>query len=156
MENWVYDESFNAFPWWKWVISEGHNWAKIKQLTGGILSTLRNMKFEMPDDEDSVSVKVSSSPKRYYWYSLTLQQYNSFLRTISENFVSISTSESVTEKWIPIPNFVILQSILQLHGFSNLFSLWVQSSLTDTRHIHWDESPLPLGNSLWYRHQLAI
>lgn len=48
------------------VISEGHNWAKIKQLTGGISSTLRNMKFEMPDDEDTVSVKVRSSAKCYY------------------------------------------------------------------------------------------
>jgi hypothetical protein len=48
------------------------------------------MKFEMPDDEDTVSAKVRSSAKCYYWFSLTLQQYNSFLRTILEKFVSIS------------------------------------------------------------------
>jgi V-type H+-transporting ATPase subunit A len=48
------------------AISEGHNWAKIKQLTGGISSTLRNMKFEMPDDEDTVPMKVRSSAKCYY------------------------------------------------------------------------------------------
>jgi V-type H+-transporting ATPase subunit A len=48
------------------AISEGHNWAKIKQPTGGISSTLRNMKFEMPDDEDTMSVKVRSSAKCYY------------------------------------------------------------------------------------------
>lgn len=47
------------------AISEGHNWAKIKQLTGGISSALRNMKFEIPDDEDAVSVKVRSCPKCY-------------------------------------------------------------------------------------------
>jgi V-type H+-transporting ATPase subunit A len=45
------------------VISEGHNWAKIKQLTGDISSTLRNMKFEMPDDAETVSIKVRSPPK---------------------------------------------------------------------------------------------
>jgi V-type H+-transporting ATPase subunit A len=43
------------------VISEGHKWARIKQLTGGISSTVRNMKFEMPGDEDPVSVKVRSA-----------------------------------------------------------------------------------------------
>ncbi|EPS26210.1 hypothetical protein PDE_01146 [Penicillium oxalicum 114-2] len=33
----------------------------MKQLTGGISSTLRNMKFEMPDDEDTVSAKFPAN-----------------------------------------------------------------------------------------------
>jgi hypothetical protein len=49
-----YDESQRVIP-------EGHNWAKVKPLTGVILSTLRNMKFEMPEDEDTMSVKVRSA-----------------------------------------------------------------------------------------------
>jgi V-type H+-transporting ATPase subunit A len=47
------------------VISEGHNWAKVKQLTLGISSTLRNMKFDMPDDENTVSIKVRNCPKSF-------------------------------------------------------------------------------------------
>jgi len=46
--------------------SEGHRWAKVKELTGDISSTLRSMKFEIPDDKDTASVKVRSRPKCNY------------------------------------------------------------------------------------------
>jgi vacuolar-type H+-ATPase catalytic subunit A/Vma1 len=45
------------------IISHGYSWAKIKVLTADTWSALRNMKFEIPDDEDIVSIKVRSSPK---------------------------------------------------------------------------------------------
>ena len=48
------------------IISQGHSWAKVKALTADIWSALRNMKFEIPDDEDIVSVKVRSWPKYGY------------------------------------------------------------------------------------------
>ena len=48
------------------IISQGHSWAKVKALTADIWNALRNMKFEIPDDEEIVSVKVRSWPKYGY------------------------------------------------------------------------------------------
>ena len=46
-----YDES-------QWVISKGHKWVKVQESTTSTSTALRNMKFEIPDDEATVTTKV--------------------------------------------------------------------------------------------------
>jgi V-type H+-transporting ATPase subunit A len=46
-----YDESQKA-------IAQGQSWVKVREATSDIQNALRNMKFEVPDDEKAVSAKV--------------------------------------------------------------------------------------------------
>jgi V-type H+-transporting ATPase subunit A len=40
------------------AVAQGQSWAKIREATADIQTGLRNMKFEVPDDEKAVSAKV--------------------------------------------------------------------------------------------------
>ncbi|CAI7616157.1 unnamed protein product [Penicillium manginii] len=60
----------------QWIISQGHKWAKVKEYTATTWTALRNMKFEIPDDEATVITK-----------------YENILRILSEIFASFLTSE---------------------------------------------------------------
>ncbi|GLA10019.1 H(+)-transporting V1 sector ATPase subunit A, partial [Aspergillus niger] len=62
------------------IISQGYSWAKVKGFSTDTLSALRDMKFEIPDDEDIVSAK-----------------YNNILRTMFDNFASFPASAADTE-----------------------------------------------------------
>jgi len=61
-----YDESQRA-------ISQGQSWAKVREATSEIQNALRNMKFEIPDDEKAVSAK-----------------YEKILQDMYEKFASVS------------------------------------------------------------------
>ncbi|KAF3479461.1 ATP synthase alpha subunit vacuolar [Arthroderma uncinatum] len=61
-----YDESQKA-------IAQGQSWAKVREATSEIQTALRNMKFEVPDDEEEVSAK-----------------YEKILQEMSEKFASVS------------------------------------------------------------------
>ncbi|KAJ5379631.1 ATP synthase alpha subunit vacuolar [Penicillium cosmopolitanum] len=60
----------------QWIISQDHNWAKVKEYTATTWTALRNMKFKIPDEEAAVITK-----------------YENILRIISEIFASFLTSE---------------------------------------------------------------
>ncbi|KIW68373.1 V-type proton ATPase catalytic subunit A [Phialophora macrospora] len=55
------------------AVSSGLSWAKVREATGEIQHGLRSMKFELPDDEESVSKK-----------------YDGLLQKMSEKFASVS------------------------------------------------------------------
>ncbi|KAJ6109020.1 vacuolar ATP synthase catalytic subunit A [Penicillium capsulatum] len=61
------------------IMSQCHNLAKAKQFIAETWNALRNMKFEIPDDENAVLVK-----------------FNGIIRTISEKFASLQTDETDT------------------------------------------------------------
>ncbi|EFR01281.1 vacuolar ATP synthase catalytic subunit A [Nannizzia gypsea CBS 118893] len=61
-----YDESQKA-------IAQGQSWAKVREATSAIQTALRNMKFEVPDDEEEVTAK-----------------YDKILQDMSEKFASVS------------------------------------------------------------------
>ncbi|EED17818.1 vacuolar ATP synthase catalytic subunit A, putative [Talaromyces stipitatus ATCC 10500] len=43
------------------AVAQGQSWAKVREATADIQTALRNMKFEVPDDEKAVSAKVCLS-----------------------------------------------------------------------------------------------
>jgi V-type H+-transporting ATPase subunit A len=55
------------------AIAQGQSWPKVRDATSDIQSALRNMKFEVPDNEAEVSAK-----------------YEKILQTMSERFASVS------------------------------------------------------------------
>nr|KMM67479.1 vacuolar ATP synthase catalytic subunit A [Coccidioides posadasii RMSCC 3488] len=61
-----FDESQKA-------IAQGQSWTKVREATADIQTTLRNMKFEVPDDEQAVT-----------------QKYEKILQDMSEKFASVS------------------------------------------------------------------
>ncbi|EAS30968.3 V-type proton ATPase catalytic subunit A [Coccidioides immitis RS] len=61
-----FDESQKA-------IAQGQSWTKVREATADIQTTLRNMKFEVPDDEQAVT-----------------QKYEKILQEMSEKFASVS------------------------------------------------------------------
>jgi vacuolar-type H+-ATPase catalytic subunit A/Vma1 len=58
-----YEESQKA-------IAQGQSWSKVRDATAGIRTSLQNMKFEVPEDEQAVSQKVTSRPSLECVFSL--------------------------------------------------------------------------------------
>lgn len=55
------------------AVAQGQGWAKVREATADIQAALRNMKFEVPDDEAAVTAK-----------------YGKLLQDMSERFASVS------------------------------------------------------------------
>ncbi|CBF73722.1 hypothetical protein AN8022.2 [Aspergillus nidulans FGSC A4] len=55
------------------AIAQGQSWPKVRDATTDIQTSLRNMKFEVPDNQEEVSAK-----------------YEKILQTMSERFASVS------------------------------------------------------------------
>ncbi|KAJ0416394.1 vacuolar ATP synthase catalytic subunit A [Aspergillus carlsbadensis] len=73
------------------AIAQGQSWPKVRDATGDIQSALRNMKFEVPDDEAEVSAK-----------------YETILQTMLERFASVSDEINVND-----PSLISLVNKLQ-------------------------------------------
>ncbi|KAL2821822.1 vacuolar ATP synthase catalytic subunit A [Aspergillus cavernicola] len=73
------------------AIAQGQSWPKVRDATSDIQSALRNMKFEVPDDEAEVSAK-----------------YEKILQTMSERFASVSDEINVND-----PSLISLVNKLQ-------------------------------------------
>ena len=41
------------------AVAQGQNWNKVREATSDIQTSLRSMKFEVPEDQDDVTAKVS-------------------------------------------------------------------------------------------------
>jgi V-type (H+)-ATPase V1 A subunit len=55
------------------AVSGGLSWAKVRESTGEIQHRLRSMKFELPEDEEAVSKKVSNPQALITYHTLTSQ-----------------------------------------------------------------------------------
>ncbi|KAL2810977.1 vacuolar ATP synthase catalytic subunit A [Aspergillus granulosus] len=73
------------------AIAQGQSWPKVRDATSDIQSALRNMKFEVPDDEAEVSAK-----------------YEKILQTMLERFASVSDEINVND-----PSLISLVNKLQ-------------------------------------------
>ncbi|KAL4867102.1 hypothetical protein BDV12DRAFT_186969 [Aspergillus spectabilis] len=73
------------------AIAQGQSWPKVRDATTDIQSELRNMKFEVPDDQDEVSAK-----------------YEKILQTMLERFASVSDEINVND-----PSLISLVNKLQ-------------------------------------------
>ncbi|KAL3487888.1 vacuolar ATP synthase catalytic subunit A [Aspergillus germanicus] len=73
------------------AIAQGQSWPKVRDATSDIQSSLRNMKFEVPDDEAEVSAK-----------------YEKILQTMLERFASVSDEINVND-----PSLISLVNKLQ-------------------------------------------
>ncbi|KAL4805073.1 vacuolar ATP synthase catalytic subunit A [Aspergillus unguis] len=73
------------------AIAQGQNWPKVRDATTDIQTSLRNMKFEVPEDEKEVSAK-----------------YEKILQTMTERFASVSDEINVND-----PSLISLVNKLQ-------------------------------------------
>ncbi|KAL4944655.1 hypothetical protein BDV06DRAFT_210080 [Aspergillus oleicola] len=73
------------------AIAQGQGWPKVRDATTDIQSALRNMKFEVPEDQEEVSAK-----------------YEKILQTMSERFASVSDEINVND-----PSLISLVNKLQ-------------------------------------------
>ncbi|KAL4791585.1 vacuolar ATP synthase catalytic subunit A [Aspergillus venezuelensis] len=73
------------------AIAQGQGWPKVRDATTDIQSALRNMKFEVPDNQEEVSAK-----------------YEKILQTMSERFASVSDEINVND-----PSLISLVNKLQ-------------------------------------------
>jgi V-type H+-transporting ATPase subunit A len=62
------------------AIAQGQSWPKVRDATSDIQSSLRNMKFEVPDDEAEVSAKVRATTFESFMHSLTCRSMRRFCR----------------------------------------------------------------------------
>ncbi|KAL5117477.1 vacuolar protein sorting-associated protein 1 [Pleosporales sp. CAS-2024a] len=74
------------------AISQGHSWAKIRDATSGIQSSLRSMKFELPSEGEEAVVK----------------KYEELLQKMSEKFASVIDEINVND-----PGLITLVNKLQ-------------------------------------------
>ncbi len=72
------------------AIAQGQNWPKVRDATTDIQTSLRQMKFEVPEDEADVSSKVRTFLVLTCESMLTPKQYEKILQTMSERFASVS------------------------------------------------------------------
>ncbi|KAL4756655.1 ATP synthase alpha/beta family, nucleotide-binding domain-containing protein [Aspergillus foveolatus] len=73
------------------AIAQGQSWPKVRDATTDIQTSLRNMKFEVPDNQEEVSAK-----------------YEKILQTMSERFASVSDEINVND-----PSLISLVNKLQ-------------------------------------------
>ncbi|KAI9035819.1 vacuolar ATP synthase catalytic subunit A [Aspergillus affinis] len=73
------------------AIAQGQNWSKVRDATSDIQTSLRSMKFEVPDDESAITEK-----------------YEKVLQNMSERFASVSDDINVND-----PSLISLVNKLQ-------------------------------------------
>ncbi|KAN0080722.1 Dynamin central region domain containing protein [Elaphomyces granulatus] len=109
------------------AVAQGQGWAKVREATADIQAALRNMKFEVPDDEAAVTAKTSLAGASRSPFSGINDQQPKHKRLTPPSVHSAHTSPSPAVLLGKLPQ--IADIVCFLPGLSNPVSLRLSSDM---------------------------